>query len=199
MSQPIINTLTVVGVGLIGGSFSRALKAAGVVQRVIGVDLDADNLALALRLGVVDEVAPSLAAGVRSAQVVFVAVPVGAVPTVVAQASPFLTPGCIVTDGGSVKEQLVEVCEPLMPAGTFFVGGHPIAGTEHSGAAAAFGELFQGRRCILTPTATTDAGALGLCRCFPSAPYGGLCPGACCGPFRRGRGKHPGLFGRRFS
>ncbi|MGE3550174.1 MAG: prephenate dehydrogenase [Geobacter sp.] len=164
MSQAIITTLTVVGVGLIGGSFSRALKAAGVVQRVIGVDQDADNLALALRLGVIDEAAPSLAEGVREAQVVFVAVPVGSVAAVVAQAVPFLPPGCIVTDGGSVKEELVQACEPLMPAGVFFVGGHPIAGTEHSGAAAAFAELYQGRRCILTPTVTTDATALELVR-----------------------------------
>jgi prephenate dehydrogenase len=164
MSQAIITTLTVVGVGLIGGSFSRALKAAGAVERVIGVDQDADNLALALRLGVIDEVAPSLAEGVRAAQVVFVAVPVGSVTAVVAQAAPFLPPGCIVTDGGSVKEELVQACEPLMPADTFFVGGHPIAGTEHSGAAAAFAELYQGRRCILTPTASTDTAALNLVR-----------------------------------
>ena len=164
MSQPIITTLTVIGVGLIGGSFSCALKAAGAVQRVIGIDHDPDNLALALRLGVIDEAAPSLAAGVRGAQVVFVAVPVGSIAAVVAQSAPFLSPGCVVTDGGSVKEELVQACEPLMPAGTFFVGGHPIAGTEHSGAAAAFAELYQGRRCILTPTAATDAAALELVR-----------------------------------
>lgn len=164
MSQPIVTTLTVIGVGLIGGSFSRALKAGGAVQRVIGVDHDADNLALALRLGVIDEAAPSLAEGVGGAQVVFVAVPVGSVAAVVAQAAPHLLPGCIVTDGGSVKDELVRACELLMPAGTFFVGGHPIAGTEHSGAAAAFAELYQGRRCILTPTNATDANALELVR-----------------------------------
>lgn len=164
MTQPIIQTLTVVGVGLIGGSFSRALKAAGAVERVIGVDLDADNLALALQLGVIDEAAPSLAAGVQPAQVVFVSVPVGSVAEVVAQAAPFLAPGCIVTDGGSVKGELVHACESLMPTGTYFVGGHPIAGTEHSGAAAAFAELYQGRRCILTPTATTNPEAVDTVR-----------------------------------
>ncbi len=166
MTKPIIQTLTVVGVGLIGGSFSCALKAAGVVERVVGVDLDADNLALALRLGVVDEAAPSLADGVGGAQVVFIAVPVGSVAAVVAQAAPFLPPGCIVTDGGSVKGEVVRLCDPLMPEGVHFVGGHPIAGTEHSGAAAAFAELYRGRRCILTPTATTDAAALELVRCL---------------------------------
>lgn len=164
MNQPIITTLTVIGVGLIGGSFSLALKAAGAVGRVIGVDQDADNLALALQLGVIDEIAPSLAAGVAEANVVFVAVPVGSVAAVVAQAAPFLPQGCVVTDGGSVKGELVQACEPLMPAGARFVGGHPIAGTEHSGAAAAFATLYQGRRCILTPSAATDAAALELIR-----------------------------------
>jgi len=162
MTKPLITTLAVIGVGLIGGSFSRALKAAGVVEQVVGFDRDADNLALALRLGVIDEAASSLAHAVQSAQVVFVAVPVGSVAKVVAQAAPFLPQGCIVTDSGSVKEELVQACEPLLPLGTHFVGGHPIAGTEHSGAAAAFAELYQGRRCILTPTATTDTDALAL-------------------------------------
>lgn len=164
MTLPLIKTLTVIGIGLIGGSFSRALKAVGAVERVIGVDLDAANAALALQLGVVDTVAASLAEGVREADVVFVAVPVGSVAAVVAAAAPFLPAGCIVTDGGSVKEKLVQLCEPLMPAGTWFVGGHPIAGTEHSGAAAAFAELYRGRRCILTPTEATDSAALELVR-----------------------------------
>lgn len=162
MNQPMIATLTVIGVGLIGGSFSLALKAAGVVGRVVGVDQDVDNLAVALQRGVIDEIAPSLAAGVLEANVVFVAVPVGSVTRVVAQAAPFLAPGAVVTDGGSVKNELVQACERLMPAGVQFVGGHPIAGTEHSGAAAAFATLYQGRRCILTPTLKTDAAALEL-------------------------------------
>lgn len=164
MTHPLIKTLAVIGVGLIGGSFSRALKAAGAVEHVVGIDCCPANLKLALQLGVIDEAAPSLAEGVQSAQVIFIAVPVGSVAGVMAQLVPFLSAGAVVTDGGSVKEQLVQACEPLMPAGTYFVGGHPIAGTEHSGAAAAFAELYQGRRCILTPTVSTDADALSLVR-----------------------------------
>jgi prephenate dehydrogenase len=79
---------------------------------------------------------------------------------VVAEIAPFLSPGCIVTDGGSVKEYVVAACEALMPAGTFFVGGHPIAGTEHSGVEASFATLYQGRRCIVTPTSRTDQASL---------------------------------------
>jgi prephenate dehydrogenase len=74
--------------------------------------------------------------------------------------APFLSPGSVVTDGGSVKEGIVASCEQLMRAGTCFVGGHPIAGTEHSGVEASFATLFEQRRCILTPTERTDGEAL---------------------------------------
>ena len=158
----MIKTLAIIGVGLIGGSFSRALKAAGVVQRVIGFDLDPANLTEALQLGVVDEIAADYAAAVASADVVFLAVPVRAMTAAVAACVPHLPAGCVVTDGGSVKDELVAACEPLMPEGCYFVGGHPIAGTEHSGAKASFATLFMGRRCILTPTARTNQQALEL-------------------------------------
>ena len=158
----MIKTLAVIGVGLIGGSFSRALKAAGAVQRVIGFDLDSKNLAEALQLGVVDEIAADYASAVSSADLVFLAVPVRAMTAAVAACAPYLSAGCVVTDGGSVKEELVIACEALMPHGCSFVGGHPIAGTEYSGAKASFATLFQGRRCILTPTGRTDQQALEL-------------------------------------
>lgn len=155
----IIERLTVIGVGLIGGSFARALREAGAVGTIVGVDTDRDNLNQALSLGIVDEITPDVARGVRDAQVVFVSVPVCSIPMVVREIAPFLPPGCIVSDGGSVKSAIVRECEALMPPGCAFVGGHPIAGTEHSGAAAAFAALFTGKRCILTPTPATDAGA----------------------------------------
>lgn len=162
MTRPLLATITILGVGLIGGSFALAMKQAGCVQRVVGCDLNADNLELALRLGVIDEAVPSVTDAVKQAQLVFVAVPVRSVAAVVAAIAPHLPQGCVVTDGGSVKEELVRVCEPLMPPGTCFVGGHPIAGTEHSGAAAAFAELFKNRRCILTPTTATPEQPLEL-------------------------------------
>jgi prephenate dehydrogenase len=77
-----------------------------------------------------------------------------------ARIAPSLAPGCIVTDGGSVKGEIVAACEPLMPSGTFFVGGHPIAGTEKSGVDASFPTLYEGKRCIITPTLNTDQTAL---------------------------------------
>lgn len=158
----IIERLAVVGVGLIGGSFALALREAGVVKTIVGIGRSRANLEQALSLGIVDEIAGSAAEGVRDAQVVFLSVPVCSIPATVKEIASFLPTGCIVTDGGSVKAEIVLECEALMPPGCFFVGGHPIAGTEHSGAAAAFSTLYRGKRCILTPTACTDPAAFDI-------------------------------------
>ena len=158
----IIERLAIVGVGLIGGSFARALREAGAVRTIVGIDVNQANLEQALSSGVVDEISSDLLKGVQAAQVVFVSVPVCSIPAVVSQLAPALAPGCIVTDGGSVKAEIVETCDQIMPAGCFFVGGHPIAGTEYSGVAASFATLFKGKRCILTRTSRTDETACGI-------------------------------------
>jgi prephenate dehydrogenase len=158
----LIERLAIIGVGLIGGSLARALREAGAVQTVIGIGRSRANLEDALSLGICDEITQDATEGVRGAQMVFISTPVCSIPSVVAEIAPFLSPGCIVTDGGSVKAALVSECERLMPPGCFFVGGHPIAGTEHSGAAASFATLYVGKRCILTPTKLTDPAALEL-------------------------------------
>ncbi|OGT96278.1 MAG: prephenate dehydrogenase [Geobacteraceae bacterium GWB2_52_12] len=156
----IIDRLAIIGVGLIGGSFARALRQAGAVKTIVGIDRDASNLQQALSLGVVDEISGNPCQGVRGADAVFISVPVCSIPAAFQEIAASLDPGCIVTDGGSVKAGIVSSCEELLPQGSHFVGGHPIAGTEHSGAAASFAALFRGKRCILTPTANTDAEAL---------------------------------------
>lgn len=156
----IINRLAIIGVGLIGGSLARALREAGAVGSVVGIGRSRANLEDALSLGICDEITQDALEGVRGADMVFISVPVCAIPSVVAEIAPALAPGCIVTDGGSVKTAIVRECEALMPAGCHFVGGHPIAGTEHSGASASFATLYRGKRCILTPTGRTDQAAL---------------------------------------
>ena len=156
----LVNRMAVIGVGLIGGSLARVLRQKGAVSEVVGIGRGEANLKRGVELGVLDSYSLDPCEGVRGADLVFIATPVCSIPAVVAQIAPFLSPGCIVTDGGSVKEFVVAACEPLMPAGTFFVGGHPIAGTEHSGVEASFATLYQGKRCIVTPTANTDAAAL---------------------------------------
>lgn len=147
----IIKRLAVIGVGLIGGSFALALREAGAVGSIIGIDSDPSNLELALSLGIVDEIAADAGSAVSGADVVFISVPSCSISSVVRDIAAALVPGCIVTDGGSVKASIVKECRALMPPGCSFIGGHPIAGTEHSGPSAAFAGLFRGRRCVLTP------------------------------------------------
>ena len=160
MTDFYINKLAVVGVGLIGGSLSLALKANGAVGHVVGIGRGQANLDKAMELRVVDSVTQNLAAGVADADVVFLATPVLALGPVARQLMPHLKPGAIITDGGSVKQAVIDEIEPYLRKDVHFVPGHPIAGTEHSGAEAAFASLYQSRRCILTPTRRTDPVAL---------------------------------------
>ena len=155
-----IDKFAVVGVGLIGGSLALALKQAGAVGHVVGIGRGLPNLETASRLGVVDSYTQDIAAGVADADVVFLATPVQALGALAKQAMPHLKSGAILTDGGSVKQAVIDAIEPHLRDDVHFVPGHPIAGTENSGAEAAFATLYCDRRCILTPTEKTDATAL---------------------------------------
>lgn len=154
------NRMAIIGVGLIGGSLARVLRKKGQVGEIVGIGRTEPNLRRAVELGVIDRYSQDPCQGVAGADLVFLATPVCSIASVLEMISPFLAPGCVVTDGGSVKETVVAACERLMPEGTFFVGGHPIAGTERSGVDASFDTLYQGKRCIVTPTDTTDEQAL---------------------------------------
>ncbi len=160
MNNFYIDKLVVVGVGLIGGSLALALKEAGAVGQVVGVGRGLPNLETALKLGVVDSFTQDLADGVADADVVFLATPVQSLGAVAKQAMPHLKPGAIITDGGSVKQAVIDAIEPHLRDDVHFVPGHPIAGTENSGAEAAFPTLYRDRRCILTPTERTAEDAL---------------------------------------
>lgn len=158
--MPLINRLAVVGVGLIGGSLARVLREKGEVGEIVGIGRGAANLQRAVELGVIDRYEHDLKKGVVDADMVFLATPVCTIADIVAEIAPTLHSGAIVTDGGSVKEEIVRRCEGLLAGDTCFVGGHPIAGTEKSGVDASFSTLYKGKRCIITPTARTDARAL---------------------------------------
>jgi prephenate dehydrogenase len=158
--MPLIKRLAVIGVGLIGGSLARILREQGAVGEIVGIGRGEANLRRAMELGVIDRYSLDPIEGVRDADLVFLATPVCSIARILAAIAPGLSPGCVVTDGGSVKGTIVAECEPLMPAGTFFVGGHPIAGTEHTGVDASFASLYQGKRCIITPSPGTDENAL---------------------------------------
>lgn len=157
----MINKLCIIGVGLIGGSLALALKQAGYCKSIIGTGRNEDRLAKAKELGIIDEFTTDMAEAVKDADVVFVSVPMGAMSTVFDQISEHLKSGAIVTDGGSAKQTVIaDAKQNLGGAFTHFVAGHPIAGTERSGCEAAFAELYQERRIILTPTDETSPAAV---------------------------------------
>ncbi|MCG6863427.1 MAG: prephenate dehydrogenase/arogenate dehydrogenase family protein [Chromatiaceae bacterium] len=158
----MIERLTVIGVGLIGGSLARALRVAGEVREVIGCGRSAANLERAVDLGVIDSFTRDPAQAVRGADMIFIAVPLGAMRSTFAAIRNHLRDDAVVTDGGSVKGSVVADAEAAfggVPA--FLVPGHPIAGTERSGVDASFAELYRNRRVILTPMPETDHDAVG--------------------------------------
>ncbi len=157
----MINKLTLIGAGLIGGSLSLSLKQAGYVGEVVAYDTDQDNAQTALNLGVADQVTDDLQSAIVGADMVVIAVPVGAVAGVANALVDLLTPEMVLTDVGSVKGGVVAAIESAfgeLPSN--FVPAHPIAGTEKSGASAAFDSLFNGKRVMLTPAETTSRQAL---------------------------------------
>jgi len=160
---PLIGKLVVFGVGLIGGSFALALKKRGAVAHVVGVGRSRANLLAARRLGIIDEIAADAGAAVKDADLVLLAVPLGQTRAVLAQIAPHLAAHTVVSDAGSTKRDVITAARRQLGA-TFarFVPAHPIAGTEKSGAEAAFAELFENRNLIVTPEPETSARALKL-------------------------------------
>ncbi len=160
MKLPFFNRMVIVGVGLIGGSLAMAGREKGIVKEIIGFGRGAANLREAVRLKVIDNYTHNITKAVKDADLIVIATPVGSFERCVRQMIPGIKQGAIVTDVGSVKGRLVSRIEGLLPKGVFFVGGHPIAGKERSGVKAASHRLFEGTKCILTPTKKTDAFSL---------------------------------------
>ena len=161
----MIERLTIIGVGLIGGSLARALKSAGAVKEVVGTSRSIQNLQRARELGVVDRIEVDMGAAVSGADVVVAAVPVGAMESVFTDIAPHLSDKTVLTDVGSSKASVVEAAQKAfgkLPVN--FVPGHPIAGTEQSGVDASFSELFEQHRVILTPTEASSADAVSRIR-----------------------------------
>lgn len=159
-----LQRLVVVGVGLIGGSVALALKRRGVVREVVGVGRSRRNLDDALAVGAVDRACTldeRWTDEIARADGVLVATPVAQFPALFAAMAQALPARAFVTDAGSTKQDVVEAARAhLGTAFPRFVPAHPIAGTEHSGAKAAFATLYEGRQVIVTPEPDTDAAAL---------------------------------------
>ena len=161
---PLIPVLAVVGVGLIGGSFAAALRRAGQVGRVLGVGRNAQSLARAVELGLIDEAASAEEAAAR-ADLILLATPVGGLADALSRMRAHLRPGTVLTDAGSTKVEVVAAARAALGDRIAqFVPGHPIAGAERTGPEAADADLYRKRTVILTPLAENGESSLGLVR-----------------------------------
>lgn len=156
-------TAAVVGLGVIGGSLALRLRAVGV--RVLGVDVDPDALDLAARRGAIDAGSADLDC-VAEADLVIVATPLELVAATAIAAAKRMRRSSVLTDVGSVKAPIVTAVHAALPEGVHFVGGHPMAGSEGQGMAAASAELLDGRPFVLTPTALTAPEAVAAMQAF---------------------------------
>ncbi len=161
MSNFHSDRLVVIGVGLIGGSVAAALRRAGKVRRVVGVGRGRANVARALELGVIDEVVEDIAAAVKGADAVLIAVPVQQNQHVLGALADTLVPGTLVTDAGSTKQDFVAAVRRMAARHlSSVVPGHPIAGAELTGVDAASAGLFDGKNVVLTPLQENEAAAV---------------------------------------
>ena len=155
-TEPVFDRVAIIGLGLIGGSLALRLKRDGVAGHIVGCARSDRTLDVARSRGMVDDATSDMSAAVAGADLVVLATPMGAYQDVAAVIGPHLAPGVIVTDVGSVKHTVARDVGPHLPDGVILVPGHPVAGTENSGPEAAFPELFDARRCILTPPEGAD-------------------------------------------
>lgn len=156
----IFEQVTIIGLGLIGSSIARALRAHNMVRTIIAADISQNVCKVFQSLDLADRVTDDLENSVRDSDLVIIAVPVGAFEAVARLIGPALEPGAILTDTGSVKCSVISQMLPHLPDHVRFIPAHPIAGTEHSGPEAGFAELFIGRWCILTPLPESDPRAV---------------------------------------
>jgi cyclohexadieny/prephenate dehydrogenase len=155
----IYQRVALIGLGLIASSMAHAMRAQGLAGEIVGYAKSPETRAVALGL-FCDQVTDSAAEAVKGADLVVLAVPVGAMGAIAAEIAPHLAPGATVTDVGSVKQAVVDAVAPHIPEGVHFIPGHPLAGTEYSGPRSGFATLFQNRWWLLTPSSDTDSNAL---------------------------------------
>ena len=160
----IYRRVALIGLGLIASSMAHAMRAKGLAGEIVGHAKSAETRATALEIGICDRVFATAAEAVQGADLVVLAVPVGAMAAIAEEIGSHLAPGCTVTDVGSVKQAVVAAVAPYMPAGVQFIPGHPMAGTEYSGPRSGFATLFQNRWWLLTPAEDADAGQIAKLR-----------------------------------
>ncbi len=161
MLGPVLfQKVTLVGVGLLGGSLGLALRRRRLAAVVTGCVRRSAGIDECLEAGAVDEATLDLEGAVRDADLVILCTPIGQMAQLATRFGPALKPGALVTDVGSVKASVVQGVEPLITAaGGLFLGSHPMAGAEKTGVGAARADLYEGAVCVITPTARSDKGA----------------------------------------
>ena len=156
----MFNHIAIAGLGLIGASLARDIRRLGLAATITGFGRNPERLKKALELGIIDAWHTGYSQGIAQADLVIVGTPVRLIPQQILDMLPHVKPGALITDVGSVKSAIIEQVEPNVPPGIFFIGGHPIAGTENCGFESSIDGLFKNRACVLTPTDKTDPQAL---------------------------------------
>ena len=156
----MISNVTIIGIGLIGGSLGISLKDIDKVQKVIGVSRSEEHINEAIDKKAIDEGTTDLASSVLNADLVIIATPIESIIPTLKKITPYLKQGVIVTDVGSTKQLIVSEADPLMPIGTYFIGSHPMAGSDRSGIESARAFLFDNAVWVFTPTENTNRVAL---------------------------------------
>ena len=152
--------IALIGLGLIASSMSHAIRRAGMDAEIVGHARSPETRAVAREIGLCDRVEDTAREAAAGADLVVLAVPVGAMSAVAAEIAPALAPGATLTDVGSVKRSVVEAVSPYVPEGVHFVPAHPLAGTEHSGPRSGFASLFDNRWCLIVPPEGADERAI---------------------------------------
>ncbi|MEJ2020884.1 MAG: prephenate/arogenate dehydrogenase family protein [Maritimibacter sp.] len=161
---PIYNRVTLIGLGLIAGSMAHAMRRGKLAGEIVGTARSAETRKVAGEIGLVDRVVETAAEAVKDADLIVLAVPVGAMGAVAEEIGPHLKPGATVTDVGSVKAAVIDAVGPYIPEGVHFIPAHPLAGTEHSGPYSGFATLFDNRWCLLVPAEGSDTQAIATLR-----------------------------------
>jgi prephenate dehydrogenase len=166
MAPPRFHRLVIHGVGLLGGSLGMALKRRGMVQTVVGWGRSMERLERARQLGAIDEAHTRPEPALDGADALVLAVPPRQIRDRLPEIAALIPAGAFVTDVGSVKERIVEAAEAALPNGVLFIGSHPMAGSEKTGAEHGRSDFYEGSPCLVTPTERTRPEALDLARRF---------------------------------
>ncbi|SPF75281.1 Prephenate dehydrogenase [Aliiroseovarius pelagivivens] len=153
----VYQRVALIGLGLIASSMAHAMRRGGLAGEIVGTARSAETRDIARDVGFCDRIVDTAAEAAEGADLVVLAVPVGAMGAVAQEIGPVLKAGATVTDVGSVKGAVIEAVSPHLPENVHFIPGHPLAGTEHSGPRSGFAELYDNRWCILVPNGADEA------------------------------------------